>query len=294
MTGYGSGKWETEHWICKVELKSVNHRYLEIKNRLPSEFSNLDNKVKKWVKSKVKRGRIDLYLTIEKTNFVGSKLNTSLLEKYLEALKNLEQKYSISGQIDPIQLLKIPGMLNPNSFELSKEALVKIELGIETAVLSATKDLDKMRTEEGKNLKVEIIGYLAKITQMLNTMDSLLIGVIDMYREKLTNRMKTILEDHQIDSARLLQEAAYYAERSDVSEEMARLRSHQIQCQTLLVSKEEVGKKIDFFMQEMNREATTILAKVTGTKKNRLEITDSAIAIKTEIEKIREQIQNVE
>ena len=294
MTGYGSGKWETEHWICKVELKSVNHRYLEIKNHLPSEFSNLDNKVKKWVKSKVKRGRIALFLTIEKTNSIGSRLNANLLENYLEALKNLKQKYSISGQIDPIQLLKIPGMLNPNYFELSKEALVKIELGIETAVLHAVKDLDKIRTQEGKNLKIEIIGYLAKITQTLNTMDSFLIGVLDMYREKLKNRMETILEDHQIDSARLLQEAAHYAERSDISEEMARLRSHQIQCQTLLASKEAVGKKIDFFMQEMNRETNTILAKATGTKQNRLEITDSSICIKTEIEKIREQIQNVE
>ena len=150
-------------------------------------------------------------MTIEKTNSIGSRLNANLLENYLEALKNLKQKYSISGQIDPIQLLKIPGMLNPNYFELSKEALVKIELGIETAVLHAVKDLDKIRTQEGKNLKIEIIGYLAKITQTLNTMDSFLIGVLDMYREKLKNRMETILEDHQIDSARLLQEAAHYA-----------------------------------------------------------------------------------
>ena len=294
MTGYGRGEWETKNWICKVELKSVNHRYLEIYDRLPSEFAYLDNKVKKWVKSKVKRGRIDLFLTIEKNNSVGSRLNTTLLENYIEVLKSLEKKYSISGKIDPIQLLKVPGMLNPTCFKISKKVLAMIESGMKSAVLKAIKDLDKMRTVEGRNLKIEIISHLARITDMINNMEPRLIGVLEMYREKLLDRMKNILEDHQIDSARLLQEAAYYAERSDISEEMARLRSHQIQCQTLLKSQEEVGKKIDFLMQEMNREANTILAKTSGAKQNRLEITDSAIGIKTEIEKIREQIQNVE
>lgn len=294
MTGYGHGEWETKDWICTVELKSVNHRYLEIYNRLPLEFACLDNKVKKWIKLKVKRGRIDLFLTIEKNNSGGSRLNTTLLENYIEVLKSLEKKYSISGQIDPIQLLKIPGMLNPTSFKMSKEVLATIESGMKSAVLKAIKDLEKMRTEEGRNLKIEITSHLAKITDMINNMEPRLIGVLEMYREKLLNRMKNILEDHQIDSARLLQEAAYYAERSDISEEMARLRSHQIQCQTLLKSQEEVGKKIDFLMQEMNREANTILAKSSGAKQNRLAITDSAIGIKTEIEKIREQIQNVE
>lgn len=294
MTGYGRGQWQAGTWLCRVEVKSVNHRYLDIQNRLPAEFSSLDSKVRKWVQERIKRGRIDLYLKIENGDDPGFGLNRPLLEGCLDALKLLERDFSIGGNVDPSQLLRIPGMLARESVPVSDEKLALLESGVASAVAQALSDLETMRSAEGQALEAEIRRRLDAIETEVQRIETQSEGLLELHRERLKTRMETLLADVDIDPARLLQEAAHQADRGDIREEVARLFSHAKQCRALLSGSGEVGKKIDFMTQEMNREANTILSKNSGLADRRLDITNAAITIKTEIEKIREQIQNVE
>ena len=294
MTGYGRGQWQEESWLCRVEVKSVNHRYLDIQNRLPSELSSLDGKIRKWIQKRVRRGRIDLFLKIERGDDPGFSLNRPLFEGYLDTLKLLERDYSIGGNVDPGQLLRMPGMLARESVAISDEQLAVLEVGVASAVAQALSDLETMRRAEGQALGAEIRRRLDAIQTEVQTIETQSEGLLELHRERLKTRMETILSDVDIDPARLLQEAAHQADRGDIREEVSRLISHGAQCRALLSGSGEVGKKMDFMMQEMNREANTILSKNAGLADRRLEITNAAITIKTEIEKIREQIQNVE
>ena len=294
MTGYGRGQWQEESWLCRVEVKSVNHRYLDIQNRLPSELSSLDGKIRKWIQKRIRRGRIDLFLKIERGDDLGFSLNRPLFEGYLDTLKLLERDYSIGGNVDPGQLLRMPGMLARESVAISDEQLAVLEVGVASAVAQALSDLETMRRAEGQALGAEIRRRLDAIQTEVQTIETQSEGLLELHRERLKTRMETILSDVDIDPARLLQEAAHQADRGDIREEVSRLISHGAQCRALLSGSGEVGKKMDFMMQEMNREANTILSKNAGLADRRLEITNAAITIKTEIEKIREQIQNVE
>ncbi len=294
MTGYGRGQWQEESWLCRVEVKSVNHRYLDIQNRLPSELSSLDGKIRKWIQKRIRRGRIDLFLKIEKGDDPGFSLNRPLFESCLDALKLLERDYSIEGRVDPSQLLRMPGMLARESAPVSDEQLAVLEAGVASAVAQALSDLETMRCAEGQVLETEIRTRLHAIETEVQRIETQSEGLLELHRERLKTRMETILADVDIDPARLLQEAAHQADRGDIREEVSRLISHGTQCRALLSGSGEVGKKMDFMMQEMNREANTILSKNAGLADRRLDITNAAITIKTEIEKIREQIQNVE
>lgn len=294
MTGYGRGQWQEESWLCRVEVKSVNHRYLDIQNRLPSELSSLDGKIRKWIQKRIRRGRIDLFLKIERGDDPGFSLNRPLFEGYLDTLKLLERDYSIGGNVDPGQLLRMPGMLARESVAISDEQLAVLEVGVASAVAQALSDLETMRRAEGQALGAEIRRRLDAIQTEVQTIETQSEGLLELHRERLKTRMETILSDVDIDPARLLQEAAHQADRGDIREEVSRLISHGAQCRALLSGSGEVGKKMDFMMQEMNREANTILSKNAGLADRRLEITNAAITIKTEIEKIREQTQNVE
>lgn len=294
MTGYGRGQWQEGNWLCRVEVKSVNHRYLDIQNRLPSEFSSLDGKVRKWIQERIKRGRIDLFLKIENGDDPGFSLNRPLLEGCLDALKLLQRDYSIGGNVDPGQLLRMPGLLARESVAISDEELAAVEAGVASAVARALSDLEAMRSAEGQALEAEIRRRLDAIQTEVRMIETKSEGLLELHRERLKTRMEAILVDVDIDPARLLQEAAHQADRGDIREEVSRLISHGAQCRALLSGPGEVGKKMDFMMQEMNREANTILSKNAGLADRRLDITNAAITIKTEIEKIREQIQNVE
>ena len=294
MTGYGRGQWQEGSWFCRAEVKSVNHRYLDIQSRLPSELSSLDGKIRKWIQKRIRRGRVDLYLKIERGDDPGFSLNRPLFEGYLDALKLLERDYSIGGNVEPGQLLRMPGMLARESAPVSDEQLAVLEVGVASAVAQALSDLETMRSAEGQVLEAEIRRRLDAIQTEVRTIETQSEGLLELHRARLRTRMETILAEVDIDPTRLLQEAAHQADRGDIREEVSRLISHGAQCRALLSGSGEVGKKIDFMMQEMNREANTILSKNAGLADRRLDITNAAITIKTEIEKIREQIQNVE
>lgn len=294
MTGYGRGQWQEGNWLCRVEVKSVNHRFLDIHNRLPPELSRLDGKIRKWIQERIKRGRIDLFLKIEKGDEPEFSLNRPLLQGYLDALEILERDYSIGDRLDPSRLLRTPGMLVQESAPVSDEQLAALEVGVADAVAHALSDLETMRQTEGQVLENEIRQRLDAIQTEVQRIETHSEGLLELHRERLTARMESILADIDVDPARLLQEAAHQADRGDIREEVSRLISHGAQSRALLSGSGEVGKKMDFMMQEMNREANTILSKNAGLANRRLEITNAAITIKTEIEKIREQIQNVE
>ena len=294
MTGFGRGRYERSVFACTVEIKSVNHRFLDAHVRLPSELGELELRIKRWIQSRIKRGRIDLVLTIEKNEILGFSLNTSVLQAYLKAFERLRTEFGLRGEIDPVQLLRTPGILNLEAANLSGEALEVAEKGIEEAVQSAIEDLDTMRVEEGKALCADILGRLHTIEREAVAIRSMTTGALNAYQERLQLRLGELLKGVPLEPARVVQEAAFYVERSDISEELTRLESHVEQSRGLLGNGHDVGKTMDFLLQEMNREANTILSKTTGLVGGSMEISNRAILIKSEIEKIREQIQNVE
>ncbi len=199
MTGYGRGQWENGSWVCRVEVKSVNHRYLDIHNRLPSELSNLDGKIRKWIQARIKRGRIDLFLTIEKNDGRGFRLNTLLLQGYLDALQRLERDYSISGNIDPIQLLRTPGMLSQEAHQVPDDQLAEVEVGIASGVACALSDLEAMRVAEGKVLRAEVLRRLDVVKREVGRIETQLEGLLELHRKRLKARMEAILDDVSID-----------------------------------------------------------------------------------------------
>jgi uncharacterized protein (TIGR00255 family) len=294
MTGFGRGRYEGESVTCNVEVKSVNHRFLDLHVRLPAEFSSLELKIKRLIQSKAKRGRIDVSLNIERNDAVGFRINPSLLRAYLNVLEQLKRDFGFSGEPDVVQLLRIPGVLNLEALELSAEALKQLEEGIDDAVLHALEDLDQMKREEGKSLREDVLKRLEDIEAGVRKIKTQAQDRTAVYREYLQSRLVEMLKEAAIDPNRLLQEAMLCAERSDITEETIRLESHVEQCKGLLDSAEDVGKALDFLLQEMNREANTILSKTTGLAGHGLEISSAGVSIKTEIERVREQIQNVE
>jgi uncharacterized protein (TIGR00255 family) len=294
MTGFGRGRFEGSAFTCSVEIKAVNHRFLDLHAKLPPELGELELLIKRWVQSRVKRGRIDLLVTIDRNETFGFSLNTSLLQAYLRAFEQLRSDFGLGGEIDPVQLLRTPGILNLDSPSLSGESLAIVKEALDQAVQSALHDLDRMRIEEGEVLHTDILGRLETIEREATAIRASTAEALGACQEHLQTRLNELLSGFPVDPARVVQEAAFYVERSDITEELTRLESHVGQSKGLLSDSQDVGKTMDFLLQEMNREANTILSKATGFIGCGLEISNRAILIKREIEKIREQIQNVE
>jgi uncharacterized protein (TIGR00255 family) len=294
MTGFGRGRYEGERFACAAEIRSVNHRFLDIHVRLPLELASFELKVKKLVQSRIKRGRLDVTVTLEQSQVPNVTLNRALLEAYLGAMEKLRMEYGLSGEIDFVQLLRIPGVLNLEALGVREEAMSGLEETIGYATQAAVENLEQMRVEEGQQLRSDILSRLGLIQEKVAVISQLMQGTLEAYQDRLRARLTELLRGVSLDPNRLAQEAALYVERSDITEEITRLHSHTNQFGEMIGIGEEVGKTLDFLLQEMNREANTILSKTTGITGNGLEISTAAICIKTEVEKIREQIQNVE
>ncbi len=294
MTGFGRGRSEGEAFACTVEVKSVNHRFLDPHFRLPGEFASVELKLKRLVQSRIKRGRLDLFLNVEKNQAIDFSLNIPVLEAYLKAIEKLKKELSAPGAVDLVQLLRVPGIVNMEGASLSPEASQVIENGILAAAEAALAELERMRTEEGNTLRSDILKRLSLIEQNVQIIRRQIQGALTAYQDRLKVKLNELLKGAAIDPSRLVQEAAFYVERSDITEEVTRLASHVEQCAVLLNNGSEAGKTLDFLLQEMNREANTILSKTTGLTGNGLEIANAAISVKTEVEKIREQAQNIE
>jgi len=289
MTGFGRGAVVEDGFAVTVELKTVNNRFLDVSLRLASEMQQLESTIKRLIANRLSRGRVDVSLQYDRAEDITYELNRPLITGFLAAMKNMQEEFSLAGEPDLNVVARLPNVLIARKDELSDESVVAVE----TAVAAALDDLEKMRGNEGEMLANDLEFRLAEIEKRLAPIESEAGNVSEEYRQRLTKRIGEMLakSDSQIeiDQSRLAQEVAYLADRSDISEEIARLRSHIEHFRGIMKEEKEVGKRLDFLTQELNREANTIASK-TGN----LVIKEHALAIKSEIEKIREQVQNVE
>jgi len=289
MTGYGRGTVSADDFSVSVDLKTVNNRFLDIHLRVGTEWSSLEAIIKRRVSSRLSRGRVDVAVSVERTTQTAYELNRPLIAGYVAALRQMQQDFGIGGDIDINVLARIPGALQPAKSGPDE----RIGTALEQALDQGLDELEKMRQQEGEALRVELRERVERIESLVPTIESAAAGLADAYRQRLQKRIAELLNRGgqvvEIDPARLAQEVAYLADRSDVSEEMVRLRSHLSQFQEALDAQGETGKMLDFLLQELNREANTTLSKSTD-----LTIKEAGLAIKAEVEKLREQVQNVE
>jgi len=289
MTGFGRGAVTEENFAVSVEIKTVNNRFLDLNMRLANELQSLEANLKRLIQIRLSRGRIDVFINYERTSEIVYELNRPLISGYLSALKEMQNEFSLSGEPDLNLIARLPNSLQTKTEDVSDE----FTTGIETAVKLALDELENMREVEGESLKKELESRLSEIEKQLPRIEAEMETVADEYRLRLNKRITHLLEksDSQIelDQARLAQEVAYLADRSDISEEITRLKSHIEQFRAIMSEEKEVGKRLDFLTQEFNREANTI-----ASKTNNLVVKESALNIKSEIEKMREQVQNVE
>jgi uncharacterized protein (TIGR00255 family) len=289
MTGYGRGAAEGDNFSVSVDVKTVNNRFLDVHLRLSNELSSLEPAIKRQIGSRLSRGRVDVTINFEKTAQTAYELNRPLIAGYVDALRQMQDEFSIAGELDINLVARLPGALQPSRDGLSD----KVVSGIEQALAGALDELERMRAQEGEALRREMADRIARIEGLVPMIERAASGLVDAYRVRLQKRIGELLSRNgqlvEIDPARLAQEVAYLSDRSDVSEEMVRLRSHLTQFREALNSTAESGKMLDFLLQELNREANTTLSKSTD-----LAIKEAALSIKAEVEKLREQVQNVE
>ena len=289
MTGYGKAMVAGDDFSVSVDLKTVNNRFLDIHLRVGSELAALEPGIKKRITSRLTRGRVDVTISIERSAQMVYELNRPLIAGYVNALKQLQADFQIGGELDINVLARIPGALQPARNGIDDRVITAVDAAVDQAL----DDLERMREQEGEALRTELRERVQKIESLVPVIEASAAGLAEAYRVRLQKRLGELLNRGgqvvEIDPARLAQEVAYLADRSDVSEEMVRLRSHLTQFQEALDAPGEAGKMLDFLLQELNREANTTLSKSTD-----LVIKEAGLAIKAEVEKLREQVQNVE
>jgi len=288
MTGYGAAAGRSGKSELSVEVKSVNNRYLDSNIKLPRVFTSFEETLKVIIGEKISRGKVDVYISIDSSNAddIEIKINQPLVKAYVTALRTIAWDNELSSDIRVADLTRFPDILQAQKREVDTE---KLCTDISNVLKAALSDLDEMRIREGEKLCRDISARLDEIEKLTDTAAVLSPKSIEEYRQKLETRMNEILQSSNIDEARILTEAAVFADRVSINEETVRLRSHISQLRQMLISNEPVGRKIDFLVQEFNREANTI-----GAKGNDTEMSKVIVELKAEIEKIREQAQNIE
>ncbi|HMZ79877.1 MAG TPA: YicC family protein [Acidobacteriota bacterium] len=288
MTGFGSAKCELQDFTVNVDVRTVNSRFLDVVMRLPVEFSGQDNRVKKQVQSVLRRGRVEVSVSVQPNREVSYDVNLPLVRGYVSALRRAQEATGVDGMLDLSLIARLPGAIQ--SAALGPDLVEQLATGLTTALGQALENLEQMRLAEGTELAAELTLRLEHIARRVTEVEAMVPQVVEAYQQKLERRITELLRDKgEVDPVRLAQEAAFLADRSDVTEEIARLKSHLTQFNQLVGTQGELGKQMDFLTQEMNREANTILS-----KSGDVPITQAALAIKMEVEKIKEQVQNVE
>jgi len=296
MTGFGSARAEAANLAVLVEIKSVNHRYLDVHIKIPGEYQNFENIIRQRLSSAFKRGRLDVFVRIDyKRQNIKLDANHELIRAYVEMLGGLKGSYAIQGDVTLEMITRLPGLVTISTSDLSAEEQDLIGRKLGEAADTALAQLKQMRITEGQSLMADIDRRLAAIDRHLQTIVAHANGFVEHYRQQLITRVNELAPQLVADSGhRLETEALLYAERSDIAEETTRLRSHLDQFAGLKNLEDEAGKRMDFILQEMNREVTTILSKTSGLNELGVNIGQAAIEIKVEIEKLREQVQNIE
>jgi len=296
MTGYAQARGELHGWAVRVSVKSVNHRFLDLKLRIPEGFDLYELRLRQIVRERIHRGHVEVTVAVEPGKSAPIQVNRELVQAYLKAAEALRQETRAATDMDVVALLRLPGVITGVTTAVPETAEEQEKLGqsLDSCLREALAKLDDMRRAEGRHLVEELRARLAKIADDTVKVRELAATLRPAFSRRLDAKLKELLGGTGIDPARLAQEAALLAERSDISEELDRLRSHLQQFGKLLDGAGELGKKLDFLLQEMHREANTMLSKTPGVESEALAITGLALEIKAEIEKLREQVQNIE
>jgi uncharacterized protein (TIGR00255 family) len=294
MTGYSKAQGDEAGLALSVSVKSTNHRFLDVQVRLPAALEPLDHVVRRLVKAYVMRGHVEVTITLDWRGATELRLDEKLLAAYVTAFQRLRSEFGTASEPDLVGLLRVPGMVMASNGELSPEEIERAQRALKGVANEALGRLNEMRAQEGQVLERDLRDRLARLAALSESVSQLSQHVPQLYRQRLENRIQELSGGMELDPLRLAQEIAYLASRSDIAEELTRFRSHLEQAQSLLEESVETGKKLDFLLQEMNREANTLLSKTTDVPEIGLEIARQAIEMKTEIEKLREQAQNIE
>ena len=288
MTGYGRAVQTIDGREITVELRSVNNRYLDCTVKLPRMFSVAEDSVKNRVKAAVSRGKVDVYIGVNAAQAadVQVAVNRPVLESYLAALRQIETEYGVRDDVTVMSLARLPDVF---SVEKTQEDEQKLTQDILSVAEEAISRYNAMRETEGAALEADLRGRAATILERVALVEQRSPATVAEYRERLRQKMQEVLQNTAIDEGRILQEAAIYADRIAVDEETVRLRSHLAQLGDMLTKGGAIGRKLDFLLQELNRETNTI-----GSKCNDLELSNIVVDMKAELEKIREQTQNIE
>lgn len=291
MTGYAQAKVHVDDQLTlSLSLKSVNHRFLDLHLRLPAELDPVEMKVRRILNERLHRGHIEVTLSLERSGGSAFAVNRELVGDYLRTFREVAEEFGVSAEPDLNAVLKLPGALNASE---DSDALAALEKKMTSALEQCIERLNLMREEEGRGAVTELRIRMEHLSSATHELDQLRGKVAKAYHEKVHGRMQEMLTTH-IDPDRILQEAAILAERSDIQEEIVRMKNHIQHFLGLLDAGGEVGKKLDFLLQEMNREANTLMSKTGGVAGEALRITGLGLAMKSEIEKAREQVQNLE
>lgn len=288
MTGYGSAKSVIDGMEISIELKSVNNRFLDCSVRMPRSLLFAEDRVKAVVQEHISRGKVDVFVNVGTSQDEGVivKVNELLLRSYVEAVRHIAEEYQLPQELSAISLSRYPDVLSVEKKELQQEPMAE---AIRELAERALQDFDSMRLREGQKLSEDVLMRLEKIESLVSEVERQAPNTLMEYRKRLEDKLHEVLGASGIEESRILTEAAIFADRIAVDEETVRLRSHISQLRAMIDGGSPIGRKIDFLVQEFNREANTI-----GSKCQNKEIAYSVVEIKAEIEKIREQIQNIE
>jgi uncharacterized protein (TIGR00255 family) len=297
MTGFAQARVEREGASIRINLRSVNHRFLDLHLRMPDGFEVFESRIRQAMRNGLRRGHVDVNIYYEPVGGSAVEVNQELAASYVRAAERLRQEFGIKAEPDLVALFRLPGVVaalgDPSDLR-TEEQQEKLGGQLDACLEQALQKLQAMRRSEGQALTEEMQQILARIASRTAEIETLAERVRPAIAQRLAERLEELLKGVQLDPMRLAQEAAMLAERSDVSEELARLRSHVEQFGKLLTGGGEAGKKLDFLLQEMQREANTLLSKTPGVESEGLAITGLALEVKSDIEKLREQAQNVE
>ena len=288
MTGFGRAVAETDGYVITVEIKSVNHRYFEFSSRIPRQYGFLDDKLKSYINSRVSRGKVECYVSIEALNTEAAQVvvNNTLASAYVSALKELSKNYDLKEDFGASTVARFQDVLVVKKADEDEE---KIWSYVKSVTDTALDKFIAMRTVEGEKMKNDISSRADYILSCVEYIEKRSPETVKEYNDKLVERVHDLIGDVSLDEGRVIQEVAIYADKVAVAEETVRLRSHLDQLKAFINTDEPVGRKMDFLVQEINRETNTI-----GSKANDVDIARKVVDIKAEVEKIREQIQNIE
>lgn len=288
MTGFGRGRFVNEDRSIAIEIKAVNHRFLDMTVKTPRTLSFVEDKIKAVVQDKIQRGKVDIFVTYTQYQKPGSKVNVDekLAKEYAEALKKISTVLNLSEDVSATKIASFPEVLSVYEDDMDEELVWS---QVKEALFQALDNFTNMRAVEGENLKNNLLGMAQNIENSMETVKEQAPKVPLEYKAKLEQRIANILQSDAVDPTRLAQEVAFFADKCSIDEEITRMGSHIGQMRDILNGGGSVGRKLDFLVQEMNREANTM-----GSKANNIILTNTVLEMKSEIEKIREQIQNLE